>query len=103
MFGRSVRADDAERTGNLPADEFVEKPIASITHAITSGSFMAAIFRNRKDTNKSPAPSGAGATSWVITGPFGAIRAQPGVASCRALRAPGCDNATRIHYLPFSG
>ena len=35
MFGRAMRADHAERTRNLPGDRLVEKPIATITHAIT--------------------------------------------------------------------
>lgn len=57
MFGESVRADDGERTQQLPGDELIQVPIASITHAIT-------IERPRREVWPWLAQMGAGRAGW---------------------------------------
>ena len=57
MFGRSVRANDAERTRKLPGDDLVPNLLGSITHAIT-------IRSSRQDVWPWLAQMGAGRAGW---------------------------------------
>ena len=57
MFGKSVRADDGERTRWLPGDDLIQAPIASLTHAIT-------IRRPRRDVWLWLVQMGAGRAGW---------------------------------------
>jgi hypothetical protein len=57
VFGKSVRADEGERSQALPGDELIPVPIASITHAIT-------IQRPRREVWPWLAQMGAGRAGW---------------------------------------
>jgi len=57
MFGRSVRANNAERTPKLPGDDLVPNLLGSSTHAIT-------IRSSRQDLWPWLAQMGAGRAGW---------------------------------------
>jgi len=98
MFGRSVRANDAERTRKLPGDDLVPNLLGSITHAIT-------IRSSRQDVWPWLAQMGAGrAGSTATTSLTMVVTAAPNVSypNCRVLRSAHCSPRSRARLIASS-